>query len=81
MNVGVLKSHWELQQGRWGVAALKGITLNPVPGSEADYFTFEDDMENPTPGFGFENSFGPTSFLLRQSIVPVVAWNEGDPFM
>lgn len=58
---------------------MKGITLKPKPGQEADFFTFESDMElvssrPPANLADFFASFGPTDFLIKQSILPVVAW-------
>src|SRR5690606_12627065 len=48
-----------------------------------DYFKIENEMNLMTqrPGFIMDNlfaSFGMTEFLARQSIVPIVAWNDGD---
>lgn len=59
------------------------IDLKPRKGFDASYFKIENDINLMTqrPGAIFENlfaTFGTTEFLVRQSIVPVVAWNDGD---
>lgn len=82
-NIGILKSIWTRRpDGRWGVHGMKGLMLKPKAGYNADYFAFESEMElltssppaNLTDMF---SSFGPTDFLVKQSIVPVVAWVTG----
>jgi hypothetical protein len=57
--------------------------LKPREGFEADYFKIEDEMvlltQQPGPVMrDFFTTFGMTEFLIRQSIVPIVAWNDGD---
>jgi hypothetical protein len=85
--IGILKSLWSRQpNGRWGVTDLKGLSLHPRSGFEPDYFTFESSMEQmtSTPSANLQEmfaSFGPTDFLMKQSVVPVVAWKDGDPFI
>lgn len=84
-EVAVLKTLWRKDQtGRWGIHDLKGLTLKPRSGFGADYFAFDSQMElmttHPATRSVHElfTSFGPTDFLLKQSIVPVVAWVEGE---
>lgn len=84
-QLGILKSIWSKDaSGRWIVQGLKGIDLNPREGFEKDYFKIENDINTltPSPGqlFGLDlfSSFGETDFLLKQSIVPIVAYNAGD---
>jgi len=83
--IGILKSLWARQpDGRWGVTDIKGIYLKPKPGFDTSYFAFESEMElmTTTPSRNFHEmsaSFGTTDFLMKQSVVPVVAWNNGDP--
>ncbi|NVO13268.1 MAG: trypsin-like peptidase domain-containing protein [Rhodoplanes sp.] len=57
--------------------------MKPRQGFEADYFKIKDEMvlltERPGPVIrDFFATFGHTEFLIRQSIVPIVAWNDGD---
>jgi len=59
---------------------MKGITLKPKAGFESDYFAFESSLElmTPTPPHAdLFSAFGSTDFLVKQSIVPVVAWVPG----
>jgi hypothetical protein len=87
-NVGVLKFLWAKDpNGDWLIHAMKGLTLKPRAGCEQDFFTFESTMEmltdRPLIGnrYGWLTSFGPTDFLVKQSIVPVVSWFEVDAFI
>jgi hypothetical protein len=87
-EVGILKTLWNKgPDGSWQIHALKGVMLKPRPGCDADYFQFESKIElltdrpllaNP---IGWMTTFGTPDFLVKQSIVPVVAWIEGDPFI
>lgn len=78
-EIEILKVLWtKLDDGRWGISDMKGLKLRPKKLSEDDHFGFEDQMElvAQTPPKDIHqafSSFGPTSFLLKQSIVPVVA--------
>ena len=61
----------------------KDSILKSREGYTNKYFKIEDEMCLLTkrPGPIMDNlfaSFGTTEFLVRQSIVPVIAWNEGD---
>jgi hypothetical protein len=86
-EIGVLKPLWSrLPDGRWGIHGLKGIPLKPKAGHDADFFAFDSKMEMltttpPTNQGDMFASFGPTDFLMKQSIVPVVAWVPGAPSM
>ena len=81
--IAILKSLWSRREdGVWAVTDLKGLNLKPKEGCEADYFTIDSVVElmteNPS-GMSLEEvlaSFGTTEFLMRQSILPVVAWCE-----
>jgi hypothetical protein len=83
-QIGILKSLWKKNEaGVWAVHDIKGIDLRPREGFEADYFKIKDEVILLTQQPGavmrdFFASFGHTEFLVRQSIVPIVAWNEGD---
>jgi hypothetical protein len=83
--IAILKSLWSQgEDGRWGVASMKGIELKPRQGCEPDYFTIDSDIELMTRSprgmsvYQVLASFGTNEFLMKQSILPVVAWCEGD---
>lgn len=86
-DVSILKSIWKQDQsGRWAIHDMQGLELKPRDGYEPDYFKIKDEMHLLTqhPGAVMKDifsSFGMTEFLLRQSIVPIVAWNDGDKEM
>lgn len=87
-DVAILKTLWtRLDDGRWGVHDLKGLTLKPQVGFDADYFKYENEMELLTQNPRSLNiheifaSFGSADFLMKQSILPVVAWVDGEDFM
>src|ERR1700685_2808704 len=83
-DIGILKSIWKKSAaGVWCIYDIKGIDLKPREGFKKDYFKIENEVNLLTqrPGHIMDNlfaSFGTTEFLVRQSIVPVAAWNEGD---
>ena len=83
-EIAILKSLWKKNQdGSWAVHGIKGIDLKPREGFGADYFKIKDEVvlltDRPGPVIeDFFATFGLTEFLIRQSIVPVVAWNDGD---
>ncbi len=84
-TLGILKSIWSKDaSGRWIVHDLKGIDLNPQDGFGKDYFKIQNDMNlltqspGPLKGLDLFSSFGDTDFLLKQSIVPIVAYNADD---
>jgi hypothetical protein len=84
-RIGLLKTLWKRRQdGAWVAHDLKGIYLNPREGFKTDYFKIDNsqlELMTQSPGEVMGNlfaTFGTTEFLVRQSIVPVVAWNEGD---
>jgi hypothetical protein len=83
-QIGILKSIWAQNNAeKWILHSLKGIDLKPRKGFTNRYFKIEDELILLTdrPGPIMNNlfaSFGTTEFLVRQSIVPIVAWNDGD---
>lgn len=85
--IGIAKSIWKKNgAGRWSIHDIKGIDLKPRKGFEADYYQIENEVllltQQPGPVMrDFFASFGHTEFLIRQSIVPIVAWNDGDKGM
>lgn len=87
-NISILKTLWgRLDDGRWGISDLKGLVLKPQNGFDTDFFKFESEMEliPQTPGsrniHELFSSFGSTNFLMKQSILPVVAWVENEDFI
>ncbi|WP_425907740.1 S1 family peptidase [Nitrobacter sp. TKz-YC02] len=82
--IGILKSLWTKNaNGVWALHGMKGIDLKPREGFEANYFKIKDEMllltDRPGPVMqDFFATFGLTEYLIRQSIVPIVAWNDGD---
>lgn len=82
--IGILKSIWKKNEaGVWTGHDLKSIALKPRNGFSESYFKIENEVNLMTqrPGHIMNNffaTFGTTEFLIRQSIVPIVAWNEGD---
>ena len=87
-DIGILKTIWKKNEaGVWAIHDLQGIDLKPREGFKKDYFKIKDDEMNlmtQSPGHVMENffaTFGTTEFLVRQSIVPIVAWNDGDEEM
>ena len=83
-DIGILKTIWKKSpEGVWTIHDLKGIDLKPRDGSKKDYFQIKDEINLMTqrPGHIMENffaTFGGSEFLVRQSIVPIIAWNDGD---
>ncbi len=84
-EIGILKTIWRQNDaGLWTGHDLKGLTLKPREGFSKDYFKIKNEVtlmtQRPGPIMNsFFTTFGTTEFLLRQSIVPVVAYNEDDP--
>jgi hypothetical protein len=83
-QIGILQSIWRKNEaGVWAGHDLKGIDLKPREGFLDDYFKIKHEVILMTQSSGpimnnFFATFGTTEFLVRQSIVPVVAWNDGD---
>lgn len=83
-TLSILKTLWTKRpDGQWGISGIKGIELVPVQNSEPDYFRFESVFqlmqENPNTNIHDTlASFGSTDFLVKQSVLPVVAWMQGD---
>ncbi|MBR0828993.1 trypsin-like peptidase domain-containing protein [Bradyrhizobium manausense] len=83
-EIGILKSIWRKNAaGVWATHDLSGIDLKPRKGFSKDYFKIDDEVNLMTqrPGQIMNNffaTFGTTEFLVRQSIVPIVAWIDGD---
>ena len=86
-GISVLKTIWKRDAaGTWSVHDVQTLKLKPRKGESANYFKIATDFDLLTqhPGAIFDNlfaTFGSTEFLVQQSVVPVVAWNEGDAEM
>lgn len=87
-SIGILKTIWRKDEsGSWAGHDLKGIDLKPPEGFTNTYFKIDNSEMNlmtQSPGpvmNSFFTTFGTTEFLVRQSIVPIVAWNDGDAEM
>ncbi len=78
-NLSILKSFWVRRaDGRWAIHDMKEIVLTPKEGFAPDYFAFEFELTlmtstPPRNVVDLFSSFGSTDYLLKQSIVPVVA--------
>ena len=87
-RVAILKTIWSKRRdGQWGIQGIKGLSLAPKEGQEGDYFAFKGELELMTstpvglsPSELFR-SFGSTDFLVKQSIVPIVAWVHDESVM
>lgn len=81
--IAILKALWARENGSWVISSMKGLELKPKVGYEQDYFAIDSRIELLSEG-NFANmhqvmaAVGPTDFLLRQSILPVVSWHDGD---
>lgn len=82
--IAILKALWARENGSWAISGIKGLELKPKAGFEPDYFPIDSRIELLSEG-SFANlhqvmaAVGPTDFLLKQSIVPIVSWKMGDP--
>lgn len=85
-KIEIMKSVWKKgPDGKWNLHDMKSLELKPKTGFSDDYFKIESTLNllTKSPGGlgGFAelfSTFGMTEELLRRSIVPVVAWNDGD---
>lgn len=84
-DVEILKTLWHKgQNGGWEISGIKGLKLRPRAGCESDYFAIDPAFELMTSSprnlsfQGILQTFGDTAFLLQQSIVPVIAFLEGE---
>lgn len=82
--ISVFKSLWNRREdGRWAISDLKGLDLTPGSDTDKRFFVLRGDVQLMTnsPNGSLEDvlsSFGPPDFLMQQSIVPVVAWLDGE---
>lgn len=81
--IAVMKSLWKRDEaGRWAIHAIKEMKLSGVDSGDQRYFLLSGELEMLTdrPG-GFSDVMslvGNVDYLIQQSIVPVVAWIEGE---
>ena len=82
--IAVLKPLWtKLSDGRWGIHAAKSLELSSDSAADRKYFLLDGDVQlmSTSPSKNIHEvlaSFGSASFLMKQSIVPVVSWKAGD---
>jgi Trypsin-like peptidase domain len=82
--ISVLKPLWTRDSdGQWGIHALKSLGLSTNPATGQKYFLLDGDVQlmSTSPSKNIHEvlaSFGSASFLMKQSIVPVVSWKAGD---
>lgn len=83
-GVEILKSTWAKdEKENWRIDELRNLKLKPRSGFTNQYFKIDNSAicapqnQRPSP-LEFLSLFGTPEFVLRQSIVPVVAWNDGD---
>ena len=78
--INILKPVWTREKdGRWGIHDFKGMSLKPKKGFSPDFFALESNLEliaqRPPQNIGdMFAALGTTDILLKQSILPVVAW-------
>jgi len=84
-EVGILKTVWNKDKdGKWSIGGFMPLTLRPKSGSDPEFFQFQSTMEKTSNwpvafgSYGSLTTFGDTDLLLKQSIVPVVSWVDGD---
>lgn len=87
-SAGILKILWAKgQDGKWAISAFKPFTFKPQPGEDPDFFRIDGPMDLMTSRpslsdvYGWLTTFGPTDYLVKQSILPVAVWEEGDSFI
>ena len=79
-KIKIMKTLWARREdGRWGIHDFKALALEPKEKSEDDFFAIEGKMELLTTSppkniHAAFSSFGTADFLMKQSIVPVVAF-------
>lgn len=82
--ISILKTLWSRHNdGQWEISGMKSLELAADSKDVDRYFVLHGDIQLMTnrPNGNLEDmmsSFGTTDFLMQQSIVPVVAWLEGE---
>jgi hypothetical protein len=86
-EISILKSLWARTEDRgWTVNDARSIRLRAKPGCDAHFFSFENEIEilsRHPPGSLLDaaGTFGSTNFLMKQSILPVVALTRGESML
>lgn len=79
-KIEIMKMLWaKREDGRWGIHDMKALTLEPREKTEDDFFAIAGKMDLLTSSppkniHAAFSSFGTADFLIKQSIVPVVAF-------
>ncbi len=79
-KIQIMKTLWAKDNdGRWGIHDLNGLTLEPKEGGNDDFFAIKGELDlltnNPPKNMeAVFSSFGTVDFLMKQSVVPVVAF-------
>jgi hypothetical protein len=82
--ISIFKSLWcRRDDGQWAITGIKGLDLTTANDANKRFFVLRGEVQlmSSTPGGSIEDvmtSFGTPEFLMQQSIVPVVAWRDGD---
>lgn len=82
--ISILKTVWDRQDsGLWGISNMKGLTLESESPTEETFFVLGGNLQlmTDTPNCNMLDAMsliGTTDFLMQQSIVPVVAWHNGE---
>lgn len=82
--ISILKTLWNRRaDGQWAISGAKGLGLSSGSNTVDRYFVLRGDIQiiPNSPSGSLEDmlsSFGPSDFLMQQSIVPVVAWLDGE---
>ena len=76
-SVGLLKvTFGKRTDGVWAITSLDSLELQPREPSEHGFYASADKIVTLSP-----SSFGPTTFHLAQSIVPIVAHVRGETIL
>jgi Trypsin-like peptidase domain len=81
--ISILKTLWERRtDGKWGLSDVKGLTISADDDSDKRFFILRGDVQamtqSPKGRLDVLSLIGTPDFLMQQSIVPVVAWLEGE---
>jgi hypothetical protein len=84
LPISILKTIWERRpDGQWAIGGMKGIKLVADGNADENFFVLSGELQLMTESpqgkmHDVLSLFGTTDFLMQQSIVPVVAWLEGE---
>jgi hypothetical protein len=80
-DVSILKCLWRRENGQWVIGDIKGLRLQAPDKSDQSFFPIDSQLEllsSHPAGIGIESYVGTTENILQQSVLPVVAWLEGE---